>query len=369
MAVSDDQPSTPPPAAPGDLDDLDAFHDLDALAPQPATVSWPPVAPPTPPTAPPPGPYVPLPPPPFPAAPPPTGNVPPQSPPPFAPAPAPAPLGPPPDNGQSRTRLTAVFVIVALIAGFGVTTLILNATDSSSSKHAAATTPSTVAPAAPTAPTVPTTLPPADPHASALSRLIVNQSDVPIGYTVQLQDRGTDFVHGTTLDLCNGKYASESLRTARRQVDVLDTQDNQVFSTEAVLYKTPDAATQARRELSAVVAKCPSGPVTSPVNEATVTTRFLAAPDDAWPHAAGVTPRRVRLRGLRAGPNSAVDRRVPLARARVARAVLLHDTRTPGLGAGQHDDPRDRRRLRGATRGLARRRRQVGHPIRTGGRP
>ncbi len=176
-----------------------------------------------------------------------------------------------------------MLVVVALVAGFGITTLILDATDTTN--KTASSTPPTAAPG----PTAPTTTVPADPHAGALSTLIVNQTDVPVGYRVQLQPGGSDFVRGTTLDLCNGVYKTESLRTARRQVVVLDAQDNQVFSTEAVLYKTPDAAAQALKELRSVVAKCPNSPVTSPVGEPTSVTRFLAAPDAAWPHAAGVT--------------------------------------------------------------------------------
>jgi len=243
----------------------------------PTTVSWPPVAAPAvePPVAqastPPPAPSY--------AAPPPDTN-PPLAPPPFESVPS----GTPPPRFRTPARLTLVFVVVALIAGFGVTTLILNATDSTK-KNAASTTPSTAAPA----PTAPPTTVPADPHAGALSALIVNQTDVPLGYRVQLQAGGSDFVRGTTLDLCNGTYKSESLRTARRQVVVLDAQDTQVFSTEAVLYKTPDAAAQALKELRTVAAKCPNRPVTSPVGEPTAVTRFLAAPDAAWPHAAGVT--------------------------------------------------------------------------------
>jgi len=247
-----------------------------AGATPPTTVSWPPVA------APPVGPAVeppvaePSPPPPAPsyAAPPPDTN-PPLAPPPF---------GTPPPRSRHQARLTFVFVVVALVAGFGVTTLILNATDSTK-KNAASTTPSTAAPA----PTAPSTTVPTDPHASALSQLIVNQADVPLGYRVQLQPGGSDFVRGTTLDLCNGTYKSERSRTARRQVVVLDAQGNQMFSTEAVLYKTPHAAAQALKELRAVVAKCPNGPVTSPVGEPTAVTTFFGAPDTAWPHAAGVT--------------------------------------------------------------------------------
>jgi len=260
----------PPAPRPSEPDDA-------AGTAPPATVSWPPVSPPAPRSSPTAGePYVPPPPPESPSFPPPAPPAfPPLAPPPFSTPPKP----------RSHARLTVVFVAIALVLGFGVTTLILNATDSTK-KSASSSTPST---AAPQHPTTSTTLPKPDAHAAALLGLGVTQADVPVGYTVRLQDGGNDFVHGTTLDLCNGTFKSESLRTARNQVVVLDSSGNQLLSTEAVLYKSPDAAAQALKELRAVVAKCPNRPVTSPVGEGTVTTKFLAAPDASWPHSAGVT--------------------------------------------------------------------------------
>ncbi|HWS45217.1 MAG TPA: hypothetical protein VN636_05090, partial [Acidimicrobiia bacterium] len=107
-------------------------------------------------------------------------------------------------------------------------------------------------------------------------------------FTVVLQPHGTDAAGTATLDLCNGTYPSEKLRTARRQVIVADAQGNGVLSTEAVLYRSPAATAQAFTELRNVTAHCPSKPVASPVGEPTVQTKFFAAPDTTWPQTAGV---------------------------------------------------------------------------------
>ncbi len=72
---------------------------------------------------------------------------------------------------------------------------------------------------------------------------------------------GGDQVSGqTTLDLCNGTFASESLRSARLQVAVVDAQGDTPISTEAVAYVNPAATLQAFTELKATAANCPVGP-------------------------------------------------------------------------------------------------------------
>jgi hypothetical protein len=138
-------------------------------------------------------------------------------------------------------------------------------------------------------PQLPTTPPgPTDPAASALSGLVVTQADVDPAITVGPRPAGNRVAGEATLDLCNGNFASEALRTARLQVDALDTQGSIVLSTEAVLYSTPGATTQAFSELTAAVAACPDTPVVSPVGESTRTTHFNAVPDGGWPQVATV---------------------------------------------------------------------------------
>jgi hypothetical protein len=106
--------------------------------------------------------------------------------------------------------------------------------------------------------------------------------------TVATIPGGTQVSGQATLDLCNGTFASEALRTARLQVAATDANGNEVLSTEAVLYSSPATAAQAMSELKSVAAKCPSTPVTSPVGEPAVTTTFNAAPDASWPPVATV---------------------------------------------------------------------------------
>jgi hypothetical protein len=124
---------------------------------------------------------------------------------------------------------------------------------------------------------------------AGLSGLGLTQNDVGSGVTVQELDNGDQVSpQAATLDLCNGKFASESLRTARLQVVALDAQGNSLISTETVTYSTPAATAQAFSELTATATKCPDGPVASPIGEQTVATHFNPPPDSAWPQVAGV---------------------------------------------------------------------------------
>jgi hypothetical protein len=142
-------------------------------------------------------------------------------------------------------------------------------------------TPSTAAP-----PATPAT--PATPAAAALRQLVVKQADVPSTVGVELRSNGDQVTGEATLDLCNGTFASEALRTDRLQVDVVDTQGAILLSTEAVAYRNSSATLQAFTELKATAANCPSGPVESPVGEPTMTTKFKPAPDPSWPQVPGV---------------------------------------------------------------------------------
>jgi hypothetical protein len=178
--------------------------------------------------------------------------------------------------------IIAALVVVSLVVGFGVATLVLNARDTGPAV-AAGPTPSTI-PSTPGATTPATTVPrvPADPNENVLGSLILRQSEVPSTDTVTLLQNGADLTIAT-LDLCNGTYPSEALRTARRQVALTDAGSLLQMSTEAVLYRDVKASEQAFRELQSVAAACPSTPVVSPVNEDTVTTVFAPAPDKKWP--------------------------------------------------------------------------------------
>jgi len=199
-----------------------------------------------------------------------------------APPLAPFPDAPPGSGGGPRvlTALVAALAIVALVVGFGVATIVLNARDSSPK-------PLAVDPG-PTAPRTPFTPPTATPP-SILDQLVVQPSDVPTLYGVGLLAHGADLTVAT-LDLCNGTFPSESQRVARRQVAVVgaDLQTQPLLSTEAILYRAPSGGAQAFRELQSVAAKCPSKPVRSPVGEGTATTKFGPPPDATWRRTASV---------------------------------------------------------------------------------
>jgi hypothetical protein len=183
---------------------------------------------------------------------------------------------PPRRDSRRIVALTLVLALLGLATGYVATVAVLDARRTN--------TKSTASPPAPTSPTSPASpATPSDPDAAVLGGLIMQQTDVPHDDVVMLVENGTDAVHTATLDLCNGKYPSETQRTARRQVVVDGPNLTTGISTEAVLYHEPAGSEQAFRELRAVTAACPPRPVTSPVGEPTITTKFNAPPDKDWP--------------------------------------------------------------------------------------
>ncbi|HTJ73727.1 MAG TPA: DUF2510 domain-containing protein [Acidimicrobiales bacterium] len=214
-----------------------------------------------------------------PQPPPPARPAPLPAPPPAAPAPPPPPPAPPgpkpsePKGTLSGGRLIALLVVVGLIAGL-VGVRLLRRPDR----------PTTDGGSAAARPGPPTTQPPAnaDPSASVLPSLVVRGADVTAPAAVVVLAGGSGLSR-PTLDLCNGRFPSESRRTARLQDGMLDGQADLTLSTEAVLYDDPSAAIQAFNELRSVTAACPATPVPSPVGDPTVITKFNPAPDTAWP--------------------------------------------------------------------------------------
>jgi hypothetical protein len=166
-------------------------------------------------------------------------------------------------------RVIAFVVVFAVLfgGGFALVRWGINGGSSSSTTHRSSSPP-----------------PPKDAASSVLPPLVLQQSDVDPTLSVRLLNRG-DQIRGqttATLDVCNGKFPSEALRTARLQDALVDAQSNELLSTEAVLYKDASATAQAFSELRSVAAKCPASPVSSPVGEPTVTTKFNPAPDAGW---------------------------------------------------------------------------------------
>ena len=192
---------------------------------------------------------------------------------------------PPADPGRKRWRGIPRWIVVAvaivLIGALGFGLGLLTRSDDASDL-------SVDAPAGRGANDPPFPASPDNPSARVLSGLVVRQRDVRGNLSVQLLPDGDEVQGQATLDLCNGTYPSESLRTERLQVVVVDAQATVPLSTEAVMYENPAATTQAFAELASVAANCPSTPVPSPVGGTTATTRFLDAPDGAWPQTPSV---------------------------------------------------------------------------------
>jgi len=178
----------------------------------------------------------------------------------------------------SRRLLAAV--VIGLVLGLLGARILVRSADSSSDPVAAAPGRGSTGSEPPATPAPPQTN--TDPSAPALSSLIVKPADVTPPSTVTLLPGGNGLSRAT-LDLCNGRFASESRRTARLQDAVIDDQGDPGLSTEAVLYDDSSAAAQAFAELKAVAAACPSTPVDSPVGEPTAITTFKPAPDGSWP--------------------------------------------------------------------------------------
>ena len=187
------------------------------------------------------------------------------------------------DAGPPEKRKRPILWVFAVVVGVLVGLIGIYFSNRQSTEPSASG-PATTAPG-PLAPGPSTTVPLSagnDPSASALEDLIVTPDDVPADADVVVLPGGIG-LNQPTLDLCNGRYPSESRRTARFQDAVLDPQGTLVLSTEAVLYGDSGGTTQAFAELQSVVADCPPTPVPGPAGEPAVTTKFSAtAPDANW---------------------------------------------------------------------------------------
>ena len=149
----------------------------------------------------------------------------------------------------------------------------------SHSGSAVEVTPPTTAPPTPT--TVPGAIVSKDPDREVLGRLGLRHGDVAADRTVFLYAKGNT-LQDPTLDLCNARFKSEQLRTARLQLVDVNAGGNASLSTEAVLYRSPVASAQAFAEIRNARADCPGTPVASPVDGTKEQTKFKAAPDGSW---------------------------------------------------------------------------------------
>ena len=194
----------------------------------------------------------------------------------------PAPVAAP----GTPTRWPLALVVGAVVIALALAGLV--ATRGQDSTATAAPRP----PAAPTLPAQPTPTPTPSPTPSGapsqptrpgdladLARLGLRQSDVATGVLVLPIDGGTQVQGETTLDLCSGKFPSESLRQARVQVVGIESDGTVGLSTETVRYASPAAVEQAWSEIQTVASRCST---TAP------DTTLGPAPDTTWPPVAGV---------------------------------------------------------------------------------
>jgi Protein of unknown function (DUF2510) len=238
----------------------------------------------------------------------------------------------PTDGASTRPSGRVVAGVIGLVLLLIVSGGVGYAINSHShSKREAIVLPGPVSPT-PTTPSTgtPSTAPAStDPGRHVLSSVVVQQADVAPSRTVVLIPQGNS-TSQPTLDLCNGTYPSEGLRTARLQVADVDAAGDASLSTEAVLYRNPAAAAQALAELRKVSAACPHSPVVSPVGEGTAETVFKAAPDAAWPQSPTVQRQAYSMVTTVAGtgtegPSSAPSIAVYLRRGRALMGVYFPD--------------------------------------------
>jgi hypothetical protein len=155
-----------------------------------------------------------------------------------------------------------------------------------------------------------------DPAAPLLADLVVNDADVPPSLTVAGIPGGNGLSE-PTLDLCNGKFLSESQRTARLQVAAVDQQGDSVLSTEAVLYSSGAGTAAAFSELKATPAACPAD------------TRFGPAPDPDWPQVPSVERLAFAFDSVESNGETSHRRVVYLRRGRALLGVYFLHAEAP----------------------------------------
>jgi hypothetical protein len=232
-------------------------------------------------------------------------------------------------------------MLVAVLVAAGITVAVRK---SGSHSNNTAAPPVQQSPGAGSTPsqTTPSTMPgpdSTDPDASAVEKLVVTSNDAPSDDIVGLITGGNEVQNEATLDLCNGTYASESLRSAREQTAVVDSQGDTVFSTEAVLYDSANGTAEAFTELRQVAANCPSTPVQSPVGEPAVTTTFKAPPDGLWPQTATVERQAYDFTTTDSQGNTSESIAVYLRRGRVLEGLYFSAPTTPPTIDGQSTIP------------------------------
>jgi uncharacterized protein DUF2510 len=233
----------------------------------------------------------------------------------------------PPTPAEAGPRKRPILWVLAVVVGLlvGVIGVALS-TRSSPKAQPAASQPDLAAPGTTALPAPENT----DPSAAALATLIVKPDDVPSTAQVVVFNGGIG-LDQPTLDLCNGKYPSESRRAARFQDAALDSQGRIALGTEAVLYADSGGTTQAFAELRSQVAACPSTPVPGAAGEPAVTTRFNPAPDTGWAQVATVNRQAYDLTSVDAAGTGTHTVAVYLQRGRALLGVYFSQPDGPQL--------------------------------------
>jgi hypothetical protein len=104
---------------------------------------------------------------------------------------------------------------------------------------------------------------PAAGNTAVINRVVLKPSQVGSGYTVSVIPGGGQVQGQHTLDFCDLRYPSESLRTARLQVAYTKPGAPFKASNEVVTYRS-GGARQALREMVHAAATCPNGTVKHP---------------------------------------------------------------------------------------------------------
>jgi hypothetical protein len=126
--------------------------------------------------------------------------------------------------------------------------------------------------------------PPAD-----LSHVILSAAQVGQGYVRKLLPGGDSVIDETTLDLCNGTFPSEALRTDRLQTTYTRSGSSLYLSNEVVDYVS-GGADQALQEVGATAAACEQKP--SVQKQGSVVLTISAKPL----HTTGLTPGAIAVR-------------------------------------------------------------------------
>ena len=156
-----------------------------------------------------------------------------------------------------------------------------------------------------------------DPSAALLADLIVTDADVGSSLSV-VGMLGGNGLSQPTLDLCNGTYPSETMRTARLQVRAVDGQGQTALSTEAVLYSSGAGTATAFQELRDTAAACKDE-----------TTRFGPAPDADWPQVPSVERLAFAFDTIDPGRETAHSVAVYLRRGRALLGVYFSHADAP----------------------------------------